>query len=59
VSLKVYDLLGREVSTLVNEQKGAGSYRATFDASNMPSGTYFYVLKASSFSDVKRMVLVK
>jgi hypothetical protein len=59
VSLKVYDLLGREVMTLVNEQKAAGTYRATFDASNMPSGTYFYALKAGSFNSVKKMTLVK
>jgi hypothetical protein len=59
VSLKVYDLLGREMMTLVNEQKTAGTYRATFDASNMPSGTYFYTLKTGSFSETKKMLLVK
>ena len=59
VSLKVYDLLGREIMTLVNEQKAAGTYRATFEASNLPSGTYFYALKAGSFSEVKKMTLVK
>jgi len=59
VSLKVYDLLGREIMTLVNEQKAAGTYRATFDASHLPSGTYFYALKAGSFSEVKKMELVK
>jgi len=59
VSLKVYDLLGREMMTLVNEQKPAGTYRATFDASNLPSGTYFYVLRAGSFSESKKMLLVK
>ena len=59
VSLKVYDLLGREVMTLLNEQKAAGTYRATFDATNLPSGTYFYVLRAGSFNDVKKMTLVK
>jgi hypothetical protein len=45
--------------TLVNEQKAAGTYRATFEASNLPSGTYFYALKAGSFSEVKKMTLVK
>lgn len=59
VSLKVYDLLGREVMTLLNEQKAVGTYRATFDATNLPSGTYFYALRAGSFSDVKKMTLVK
>ncbi len=59
VSLKIYDLLGREIMTLVNEQKAAGTYRAIFDATNLPSGTYFYALKAGSFSEVKKMTLVK
>jgi hypothetical protein len=59
VSLKVFDLLGREVATLVDEQKAAGSYRATFDATSLPSGTYFYALKAGSYSGVKKMALVK
>ena len=56
-SLKVYDLLGREVMTLVNEQKAAGTYRATFTATQLPSGTYFYALKTGSFSDVRKMML--
>ncbi|MCC6398228.1 MAG: T9SS type A sorting domain-containing protein, partial [Bacteroidetes bacterium] len=59
VSLRVVDLLGREIATLVNEQKPAGTYRATFDATGLPSGTYFYSLTAGSFSGVKKMVLVK
>lgn len=59
VSLKIYDLLGREIMTLVNGQKAAGTYRAIFDATNLPSGTYFYALKAGSFSEVKKMTLVK
>jgi hypothetical protein len=59
VSLKVFDLLGREVATLVNEEKAAGSYRATFEASSLPSGTYFYTLKSGSFSEVKKMTLLK
>jgi hypothetical protein len=58
-SLRVYDLLGREVMTLVNEQKAAGTYRATFTATQLPSGTYFYALKAGTFSDVRKMMLVK
>ncbi len=58
-SLKVFDLLGREVMTLVNEEKAAGSYRATVDASALTSGTYFYVLHAGSFTATRRMVLVK
>jgi hypothetical protein len=59
VSLKVYDVLGREVSTLVNEVKVAGSYSVDFDASMLSSGVYFYRLESGNFSDIKRMILVK
>jgi hypothetical protein len=59
VSLKVYDVLGREVMTLVNEEKPAGSFRATIDASTMTSGTYFYTLRAGNFVSTKKMVLLK
>jgi hypothetical protein len=59
VSLKIYDILGREVQTLVNEPKSAGFYAATFDASRLSSGTYFYKLVAGSFVQTKKMVLVK
>ena len=58
-SLKVFDLLGREVMTLLNEEKPAGAYRATVDASTLTSGTYFYVLRAGSFTATRKMVLVK
>lgn len=59
VVLRVYDILGREVATLVNETQPAGAYRVTFDAKNVPSGTYFYSLKAGSFNQTKTMVVVK
>ena len=67
VSLKVYDLLGKEVAVLVNEKLSPGIYKATFNGSNFASGVYFYRLMVSSsnpmeageFTDVKRMVLVK
>ncbi len=59
VSLKVYDVLGREVSTLVNEVKQAGSYSVDFDASYLSSGVYFYRIESGNFSDIKRMILVK
>ncbi|MFZ1322575.1 MAG: T9SS type A sorting domain-containing protein, partial [Ignavibacteria bacterium] len=49
VSLKVFDVLGNEVSTLVNEKQSAGSYSVTFDGSNFPSGVYFYKLEAGGF----------
>jgi hypothetical protein len=59
VSLKVFDILGKEVATLVNERKPAGSYRVSFDASKTPSGLYFYRLNAASFSETKKMLLVR
>jgi photosystem II stability/assembly factor-like uncharacterized protein len=59
VSLKVYDVLGREVRTLVNENLQAGSYAMTFDATGLASGIYFYRLQAGEFVDTKRLVLLK
>ena len=59
VSLKVFNILGQEVATLVSAVQEAGSYQATFNASRLTSGIYFYRLKAGNFSDVKRMVLLK
>ena len=59
VSLKVFDVLGNEVSTLVNEKQTAGSYSVSFDGSNFPSGVYFYKLEAGDFAETKRMVLIK
>ncbi|MBS1514529.1 MAG: Cys-Gln thioester bond-forming surface protein [Bacteroidetes bacterium] len=59
VSLKVYNTLGKEVATLVSEVKPTGVYDVTFDASTLSSGVYFYKLETSSFSEVKRMVLMK
>jgi len=59
VALKVYDALGREVATLVNEVKWAGSYEVKFDASNLPSGVYFYRLTAGNFVATKKLLLVK
>jgi hypothetical protein len=59
ISLKIYNLLGQEVKTLVNETQSAGNYKVTFDASNLASGIYFYILKANNFTDVKKMVLLK
>jgi subtilisin-like proprotein convertase family protein len=59
VKIRIYDILGREVNTLVNEFKNAGAYEVKFDASNMASGTYFYKIEASDFVDIKKMVLIK
>jgi thiol-disulfide isomerase/thioredoxin len=59
VILKVYDVLGKEITTLVNEEKKAGNHEASFNASNIPSGIYFYKITAGAFTDTKRMVLIK
>jgi len=59
VSLKLYDFLGKEVNALVNETKVAGIYEVTFDASNLPSGTYFYTLRAGDFISTKKMILLR
>jgi len=59
ITLKVYDVLGNEIETLVNEEKPAGSYEVKFDAFELPSGIYFYRIQAGSFIDVKKMILIK
>jgi Secretion system C-terminal sorting domain len=59
VSIKVYDVLGNEIATLVNQQKPAGIYEVEFDATGLPSGVYFYQLKAGPFLETKKMVLMK
>lgn len=59
IKIKIYDILGREVKTLVNEFKNAGSYIISFNGSEFASGIYFYRIQAGSFVSVKRMVLIK
>ncbi len=59
VSLKVYDALGREVATLVNERKDAGLHQVEFRPMNLASGTYFYRLQAGQFVETKKMILIK
>ena len=59
VTLKIYDVLGREVTTLFNEELSAGKYEAVFDASRFSSGIYFYQLKAGKFIETKKMLLIK
>jgi hypothetical protein len=59
VLLKIYDVLGREVTTLLNEVKSAGSYSINFNASNITSGIYFYKIQSGSFSQIRKMVLIK
>lgn len=59
VTLKVYDVLGREIRTLINQRQSAGKYKVTFDMSEYSSGVYFYKIQAGDFSDIRKMVLVK
>jgi len=59
VTLKVYDILGREVTTLVNEEKTKGRYEVNFNAENLASGVYLYRIKVNDFVDVKKMLLIK
>ncbi len=59
VSLKVYDVMGREVQTLVNEKLQQGAFEVTFDGSNLNSGVYFYKLVTDGYSETKRMLLVR
>lgn len=59
VSLKVYDMLGREVALLINENKNAGYYNITLNAGNLPSGVYFYKMSSGNYSSVKKFVLMK
>lgn len=59
VSLKIFDIIGNEVATLVNEQKQSGIHDVEFNASALPSGIYFYKLQAGNFIETKKMVLMK
>jgi photosystem II stability/assembly factor-like uncharacterized protein len=59
VSLKVYDITGREILTLVNEQLSPGTYEVTFDGSNYPSGVYYYQLLIGDFKETKKLLLLK
>ncbi len=59
VQLKIYDVLGREIATLVNEKQSPGDYSVKFDASKLNSGVYFYTLQAGDFIATKKMILIK
>ena len=59
VSLKIYDITGREITTLVNESLQPGNYEITFDGSNLSSGINFYKLIAGDFISIKKMLLIK
>lgn len=59
VQLNVFDILGNEIATLVNESQSAGSYVVRFNASDLSSGVYFYKIKANNFTQIRKMLLVK
>ena len=59
VVLKIFDVLGKEVATLINEEKPAGNYEVEFDASNLSSGVYLYKLQAGNFVETKKMILLR
>jgi hypothetical protein len=59
ITLKVYDILGREIVVLVNERKQAGEYKVTWNAQGVPSGVYFYRIVAGDFIETKKMVLIR
>ncbi|MGD1045297.1 MAG: putative Ig domain-containing protein [Bacteroidota bacterium] len=59
VSLKIFDIIGREVATIISEEMSAGSYSKQWNAANTPSGVYFYRLQARSFSQTKKLVLLR
>ncbi len=59
VSLRVFDMLGKEVRSLISERQNAGSYSVNFDGSNLSSGMYYYKIESGNFSDTKKMILIK
>ena len=59
VTLKIFNTLGEEIETLVNEEKPAGTYELTWNAANLPSGVYFYRLQAGDFVQIRKMILLK
>ena len=59
VTLKIFDVVGNEIETLVNQEEPAGSYEVQFSAIDLPSGIYFYQLRAGNFVETKKMILIK
>jgi len=59
VQIIIYDILGRKIRTLVNEEKPAGIYEVNWQAANLPSGVYFYQLRAGTYVQTKKMILLK
>jgi hypothetical protein len=59
VTIKIYDALGREVNTLVDEEKSVGNYSVKFEGSNLSSGIYFYQIKSANYIETKKMILLR
>ncbi|HKI76965.1 MAG TPA: T9SS type A sorting domain-containing protein [Ignavibacteriaceae bacterium] len=59
VTIKIFDILGREIQTLISEEKSPGKYSVVFDASRFSSGVYFYRLTSGGFTEIKKMILLK
>ncbi len=59
ITIKVYNLIGKEMATLVNEEKPAGNYSVKFDASSLSSGVYFYTMKSGNFTQTRKFILMK
>ena len=59
VTLRIYDIVGREVATLVNGFQEAGTHNVKFDASNLPSGIYLYRITSGTYAETKKLVLIK
>jgi len=59
VNITVFDVLGRHITTLVNEKLNAGTYETDWNANNMPGGVYFYKIESDEFTETKKMILVK
>ncbi|MDQ3022726.1 MAG: T9SS type A sorting domain-containing protein, partial [Bacteroidota bacterium] len=59
VTIKVFDILGKEITTLVNEIKNAGSYIVSFNGSGLSSGIYYYKIEAGNFTEIRKMLLIK
>jgi hypothetical protein len=59
VTIKIYDILGKEISTLINEYLSAGNYSVNFNGGNIPSGVYFYRLEANRYITTKKMLMIK
>ncbi|MGE5458115.1 MAG: T9SS type A sorting domain-containing protein, partial [Methanococcaceae archaeon] len=59
IQLKIFDILGRELKTLVNKMQSAGQYKVQFDGSSLPSGVYIYTIQAGDFRESKKLLLLK